>query len=196
LHAHICFVFHLPEALLFWAVFIWVFSPGVRLAGKTVRSASFAQDAGTFRLIMIGNQVAIFMGFVVSFLPWFVVPWPVISYIFGICLLFLGGVLRRICYRTLGKYFTVVVIVNPDQPVIDYGPYRWVRHPSYTAGFLIFFGIGFALGNWLSIAILFVATCLIYKSRIQAEEKALLETIGEPYRAYMSRTKRFIPFLV
>ncbi len=86
--------------------------------------------------------------------------------------------------------------MSTDQPVIDRGPYRWVRHPSYTAGFLIFLGIGTALGNWLSVIVLFAVTSFVYSRRVKAEEKALLDTIGEPYRLYMSRTKRFIPFLV
>lgn len=80
--------------------------------------------------------------------------------------------------------------------MIDSGPYRFVRHPSYTAGFMIFLGIGIALVNVLSVVILFAVPCFVYTRRVQAEEKALLETIGEPYRAYMSHTKRFIPFLV
>ena len=107
-----------------------------------------------------------------------------------------GGILRHVCFRTLGKYFTAVVAASSDQPVIERGPYRLVRHPSYTAYFMILLGIGIALGSWLSAAILLAVPCFVFVRRVQAEEKALLETIGEPYRAYMSRTKRFIPFLV
>jgi protein-S-isoprenylcysteine O-methyltransferase Ste14 len=196
LQAHISIVFHLPEALLFWTVYVWVSVSEFLLIRKSERSPSYSQDAGTLRLIMIGNQVAIFAGFAASFLPWFVTPWPGISFIFGTCMLLGGGILRRVCFRVLGKYFTVAVIVNSDQPVIEHGPYRLVRHPSYTAYFMILLGIGIALGNWLSVVILFAVPCFVYARRVQAEEKALLETIGEPYRAYMSRTKRFIPFLV
>jgi protein-S-isoprenylcysteine O-methyltransferase Ste14 len=194
--AHISIVFHLPEALLFWTVYVWVSVSEFFLIRKSVRSPSYSQDAGTLRLIMIGNQVAILAGFAASFLPWFVTPWPSVSFIFGTCILFGGGILRRVCFRALGKYFTVAVIVNSDQPVIEHGPYRLVRHPSYTAYFMILVGIGIALGNWLSVVILFAVPCLVYSRRVQTEERALLETIGEPYRAYMSRTKRFIPFLV
>jgi len=161
-----------------------------------MRAPLHSQDAGTLRLIIYGNNAASIAGFAVSFLPWFATPWPKFFFIFGTCLLLAGGILRRVCFKTLGKYFTGAVIVNPDQPVIDKGPYRWIRHPSYTAGIMIFLGIGIALGNWLSIIIFFAVPCFIYPRRIKVEEKALLETIGEPYRAYMARTKRFIPFLV
>jgi protein-S-isoprenylcysteine O-methyltransferase Ste14 len=95
----------------------------------------------------------------------------------------------------LGKYFTAAVTVSADQPVIDKGPYHWIRHPGYTAGFVVFLGIGLALGNWLSLIIFFLEICYVYSRRVKAEEKAMLDTIGEPYRAYMARTKRFIPFI-
>ena len=196
MHAHVSVAFHLPEGLFFWAVYVWVCVSESLFIRRSVRSRSYSQDAGTLRLIMVGNQVAILAGFAASVLPWFVMPWPGISFIVGTCVLFGGGVLRRVCFRILGRYFTAAVVASSGQPVIELGPYRLVRHPSYTAYFMILLGIGMALGSWLSVAILFVVPCFVYARRVQAEEKALLETIGEPYRAYMSRTKRFIPFLV
>jgi protein-S-isoprenylcysteine O-methyltransferase Ste14 len=196
MHTYHSLVFDFPEAILFWIVFLWVFVPEARLIRTSSRSSSQAQDAGTLRLIVVGNNVAIFLGFVSSFVPLFAVPWSQLFFIFGTCLLFAGGILRRLCFRTLGKYFTGNVVVTSDQIVIERGPYRFVRHPSYTAGFMIFIGTGFALGNWLSIVFLFAGPCFVYFWRVRAEEKALLEMIGEPYRAYMARTKRFIPFLL
>jgi len=193
---HISLVFHTPEAFVFWAVYVLVFVPEFLVIRRSKRSASSAQDAGTMRLITIAHPLAICAAFAVSFLPWSVTPWQRVFFIVGTCVLLAGGVLRRICFRVLGKYFTGAVIVSADQPVIDRGPYRWVRHPSYTAGILIFSGIGIALGNWLSVIVLVVVPSLVYARRVKVEEKALLETIGEPYRRYMERTKRFIPFVI
>lgn len=92
--------------------------------------------------------------------------------------------------------FTAVVIVVPGQQVVERGAYRWVRHPSYSAGALLFAGMTLALGNWVSVAIALTAAVLTYSYRVRVEERALLETLGEPYRAYMRRTKRFIPMVV
>lgn len=117
MQAHIPIVFHLPEALFFWTVYVWVSVSELLLVRKSARSLSHSQDSGTLRLIMIGNQVAVLVGFTASFLPWFVTPWPVISFVVGTCMLLFGGVLRRVCVRMLGKCFTVSVIVNPDQPL-------------------------------------------------------------------------------
>jgi len=188
-------IFVYPEALLFWIVFIWSFTLEIFHSGIVAGAPSNKQDAGTLRLINIGSDIALFLAFALSFLPWPAIPFPRVSLNVGTTLLVVGSLLRRYCMRILGQYFTAAVTVRMDQLVIEKGPYRWIRHPGYAAGFLMFIGIGFALGSWLSLAILLLEIWLVYSQRVKAEEKALLETIGEPYRAYMARTKRFIPFL-
>jgi protein-S-isoprenylcysteine O-methyltransferase Ste14 len=188
-------VFAFTEAALFWAAFVWAFLPEIRHSGIVAGASSNTQDAGTLRLINIGSNVALLLAFALSFLPWLVIPYPRIALYAGTGLLVVGSLLRRYCFRTLGKYFTAAVTVSADQPVIDKSPYRWIRHPGYAVGFVMFLGIGLALGNWLSLIIFLLEISYVYSRRVQAEEKALLGTIGEPYRAYMARTKRFIPFV-
>jgi len=185
-------VFHFPEGLFFWGAYLWVFAPEV---GLVRNMAPAEQDAGTAQIIVVGNASALVLGFIFSFVPLLLIPEPQLAFGVGIAMMVAGGFLRRLCFRTLGQYFTGMVTVSEGQPVIDVGPYRWVRHPSYTAGFLLFGGIGLALGSWLSVAALFLIPCYTYYWRVTAEETALLTTLGEPYRAYMSRTKRFIPFI-
>ncbi len=188
-------LFQWPWALLFWPVFGWVFMPEFLLIRRSSGTASSPQDRGTLKLILVVNNFALWAGAAVSFFAGLAAPWPVSMLLAGTAVLFAGGVLRRVCFSSLGEYFKGAVVVSPDQPVIQSGPYRWIRHPSYTAGFMVLGGTGMALGNWLSIALLFGAPCLVYTFRIRAEESALLETIGEPYRLYMARTKRLIPFV-
>jgi protein-S-isoprenylcysteine O-methyltransferase len=106
-----------------------------------------------------------------------------------------GIVLRVWSVRTLGRYFTYAVKVGPEQKVVESGPYRLLRHPSYTGGLLTGIGIGLSLRYGLAPAILGGAMLVAYLIRIAVEERALAEGIGEPYRAYMTRTKRLIPFL-
>jgi protein-S-isoprenylcysteine O-methyltransferase Ste14 len=188
-------VFAYPEAILFWIVFIWIFSLEILHSGIVAGAPSNTQDAGTLRLINIGTDIALLLAFALSFLPWLVIPYPRVSLYIGTGLLIVGSLLRRYCVRILGKYFTAAITVSSNQPIIEKGPYRWIRHPSYTAGFLVFFGIGFALGYWLSLIIFFLEICIVYCRRVKAEEAALLGTLGEPYRAYMAHTKRFVPFI-
>ena len=73
------------------------------------------------------------------------------------------------------------------------GPYRWVRHPSYTAELVAFTGIGLALGNWLSLLAAATLPLLALLVRIRVEEAALLTSLGEPYRTSADGTKRLLP---
>ncbi len=95
----------------------------------------------------------------------------------------------------LGKHFTGDVKASPDQPVVDRGIYRWVRHPSYTGGMLMYMGTGLALTNWLSVLIITVAGGAAYLYRVRVEEQALQANLGGRYQEYMRRTKRFVPFV-
>ena len=148
------------------------------------------------QLINYASNIALVLAFGTSFIPWLAIPFPRLALYAGTGLLIAGSLLRRYCFRMLGKYFTAAVSVDVGQPVIDKGPYRWIRHPGYTAGFIMYIGIGLAFGSGLSLLIFFLMIWLVYSRRISAEEKALLEVIGEPYRQYMEHTKRFIPFVL
>ena len=113
----------------------------------------------------------------------------------SLALLVLGSLLRRHCFRMLGDSFTGAVRVQAGQEVIERGAYRYVRHPSYTAGMLMYVGVGLALSNWLSLLVLVLATAIVYGYRVSVEERALVATLGERYVAYVRRTKRFVPFV-
>jgi protein-S-isoprenylcysteine O-methyltransferase len=148
--------------------------------------------------MLAGTGVATFIAYPLAFVEAWAFPenWRLALFAAGVLMVVLGSVLRRYCWRTLGQYFTGDVRVKPGQPVIRSGPYRLVRHPSYTAGMMMYIGTGLALGSWLSLALLTIATIATYAYRVAIEERALLETIGEPYRAYMKERKRFIPYVV
>jgi protein-S-isoprenylcysteine O-methyltransferase len=111
-------------------------------------------------------------------------------------LLFLGGlILRWYSIGYLGRYFTVDVSISAEHKLIDSGPYRYIRHPTYTGALLAFLGLGFCFGNWLSISFMTVPIIAAFLWRIQIEEHALIDALGEEYRAYTQRTKRLIPFV-
>lgn len=189
-------IFKLPLAIPFWLVFFFVFVREGQVIRKAFPDASSTQDAGSFRILMIGSMIAMLVAAAASFLPWFKMGFPIAAVVVGTVMLLAGGLLRRYCFKALGKFFTGAVVVIADQQVIQTGPYRLIRHPSYTAAMLMFTGIGVAMGSWMSVAVLFLVHCLLYGIRVSVEERALLETLGEPYRDYMSRTKRFIPFVI
>jgi protein-S-isoprenylcysteine O-methyltransferase Ste14 len=111
----------------------------------------------------------------------------------GIGLMWVGIVIRQWSITMLGRFFTVDIRVRPGQPVIDRGPYRWVRHPSYSGMILTFVGMGLALGNWISLALLAVVPTAGLIIRIRVEEQALLDALGQPYQQFAATRPRLFP---
>ena len=87
------------------------------------------------------------------------------------------------------------VEVDAGQAVVSTGPYRRVRHPSYSGLLLIVAGFGLAAGNWLALVICIVLPLSAVLRRIQVEEAELTGMLGDRYRAYQAQTKRLIPGL-
>jgi protein-S-isoprenylcysteine O-methyltransferase Ste14 len=113
----------------------------------------------------------------------------------GIVILVAGLVLRGWSIMTLGEYFTGAVAVSADQRVVTVGPYRVLRHPSYTGLLLALAGLGLTAANWVSFAGVVVLPLAAMLWRIHAEERALLATLGDRYRAYAAQHKRLIPLV-
>lgn len=116
-----------------------------------------------------------------------------LCFVAGVAAIVVGSLGRQWAISTLGRFFTLNVQISADQRVVTDGPYRWVRHPSYTADLLAFTGIGLALGNWLALLAAFALPLLGLVVRIHVEERALLTNLGEPYRAYAEGRKRLVP---
>jgi protein-S-isoprenylcysteine O-methyltransferase Ste14 len=114
-------------------------------------------------------------------------------FVAGLALMITGVVIRQWAVITLGRFFTVDVRVHSGQTVVERGPYRWVRHPSYTGMILTFVGLGLALGNWASLAVLVVVPTAGLVVRIHYEERALGDGLGEPYRRYAATHARLLP---
>jgi protein-S-isoprenylcysteine O-methyltransferase Ste14 len=189
-------VFSWPYGLLFLAVLFWAFAPEFRIISRSTEPLTSPQDAGSKRLIAVGQGVAALAAFLIAAtVPSASLPHRFSLFWAGLAAIIGGSLLRRHCWRMLGASFTGTVIVRPDQVVVDRGAYHYVRHPSYTAGAILFVGIGLALANWISLLVLTAAVSAVYGYRVGIEERALLATIGDSYRRYMSRTKRFVPFL-
>ncbi|MFZ1218079.1 MAG: isoprenylcysteine carboxylmethyltransferase family protein [Chthoniobacterales bacterium] len=96
---------------------------------------------------------------------------------------------------TLGRFFTVDVVVEKDHEVVQRGPFRWVRHPSYTGVLVAFMGWAMTLGNWVAMGLVLVPIFVAFVRRMNVEEDALSRALGERYGAYMKRTKRLVPGL-
>lgn len=97
-------------------------------------------------------------------------------------------------FSSLGNNVTPTVVTREDATLVTSGPYRWVRHPLYTLGFVtwLLFGVLAANGFFWVAA---VGAIVVMAFRTPIEEAKLVERHGDAYRAYMRRTGRFLPRL-
>jgi protein-S-isoprenylcysteine O-methyltransferase len=160
------------------------------------RTQAVSHDRRSLLLLWMVIVASLWLGIQMIWLfPGMSVPYPRGFYFFGF-ILFLGGLaLRWYSIGYLGRYFTVDVSISAEHKLIDSGPYRYIRHPTYAGALLAFVGLAFCFGNWLSILFLTVPIIGVFLWRVRIEERALSQALGEEYRAYMQRTKALIPFV-
>jgi protein-S-isoprenylcysteine O-methyltransferase Ste14 len=101
---------------------------------------------------------------------------------------------RARAIRTLGAYFSPHIEIRDRQPLIEAGPFRYLRHPNYAgllleaAGLPLMFQAGPVL---LFAAVAFVPVVLL---RIHFEERELVGKFGEAYLDYRRRVGALFPF--
>ncbi|WP_051367802.1 methyltransferase family protein [Hamadaea tsunoensis] len=146
-----------------------------------------------FRAVFVGGILLLPIGRALA--PAAVIGGGVWVFALGAAIAWFGLLLRWWSFVSLGKYFTVVLETSNDQPIVDRGPYRVLRHPSYTGLLLAFAGFGLMLGNWVSAvgAVGLILIGLIY--RIRVEERALSAAFGDRYREFAASRARLIPYI-
>ncbi|MDQ3118894.1 MAG: isoprenylcysteine carboxylmethyltransferase family protein [Verrucomicrobiota bacterium] len=113
----------------------------------------------------------------------------------GVALFVAGLFLRWWAIITLGRFFTVDVSIEKDHEVVERGPFRLVRHPSYSGVLLAFVGFALTLGNWMAGLVVLLPIALAFNYRMKVEEEALSDALGSRYTDYMKRTKRLVPLV-
>jgi len=151
------------------------------------------RDRGSVLLILASIAISIAVAF--SFASAGIAKLP--SWVFypGIVLMLVGIALRQWSIFVLGRFFSMAVRTQADQTVVDTGPYRYVRHPSYTGALVIFVGLGLALQSWGAVLALVLIFAIVFGYRIHVEERALILQLGAGYVSYARRTKRLIPYV-
>jgi protein-S-isoprenylcysteine O-methyltransferase Ste14 len=182
--------------LFYWGAFVWAYIPEFGIVRKA-RKAQGATDAKSLQVIMVVGMIATFLAFYLAWMPAFQVSagLRIPCFVAGVALMIGGSLFRRHCFRMLGLSFTGDVRASKDQVIVTRGAYRYLRHPSYTAGIILSLGLGLGLGSVLSAALMVLGAAVGYVYRMNVEEKVLLAAVGEPYRQFMATRKRLIPFV-
>jgi protein-S-isoprenylcysteine O-methyltransferase Ste14 len=154
------------------------------------------QDRSTLRVIWIVIMASVTAGVFVAG-NWYpgTLPNGRELAVAGVVLFTAGLIIRWWAIVTLGRFFTVDVTIEKDHELVERGPFRLVRHPSYTGVLLAFVGWALTLRNWGAILVVLVPIFVAFVRRMNVEEEALARALGERYREYMKRTKRLVPFI-
>jgi protein-S-isoprenylcysteine O-methyltransferase Ste14 len=160
------------------------------------RRAPLGRDRGTRMIVALSLGGSIFIGSVLRrWVPALDTPAPDAFAVAGLVVIWVGLAVRLWAVVTLGGSFSTFVQVDAGQAVVSRGPYRWVRHPSYTGLLLIALGFGLGARNWLSLLICAVVPLLGLLPRMAIEESEMTRVLGEQYRSYQRTTRRLVPGL-
>jgi len=168
----------------------------IRLAALTTRGADNTLDKGTRRLVWRFSSI----GYNLAWLPVIfdfgrlVILGGWLTWM-GVAIMISGVIFRQYAISTLGKFFTSTIQIKKDHELIQTGPYRYIRHPSYLGILIISLGLGIAMANWISLILCIVLPTIGLMQRVQFEEKELELHFGKQYQDYRKNTWRVIPHI-
>jgi protein-S-isoprenylcysteine O-methyltransferase Ste14 len=133
-------------------------------------------------LVSIATPVLSFADYPLHVLPWFL----------GTLCLVVGLWFFYRSHADLGTNWSISLEVRDGHTLVTNGVYQHIRHPMYTAIFLIAVAQALLLPNWLAGPACLVAFLLMLTFRIGPEEQMMRDRFGDDYVAYAGRTKRLI----
>ena len=97
-------------------------------------------------------------------------------------------------FHHLGSNVTPTAQTRAQHTLVVTGPYRWVRHPMYVSGLMLFGGYALLAANWF-IALTCGLAIAVLIARLPREERHLIDRFGDEYLGYARCTGRFLPRL-
>lgn len=202
----------LTEETIYKAMFLVLFLPGVFIRSLYAYKARAHIKKRTLKerfkilieaeghlgaLLLLGQAAILFAGFIIylfytSKYPWLQLPIPSIARYIGFLIGIPGFLLLAWTHYILDKYWSVTIEFREEHKLVEDGPYKWIRHPMYTAHIIYFLSWLLTTANTLFLAN-YLLTLTIIAKRIPKEEKALIQEFGQKYKTYMQRTGRLIP---
>jgi protein-S-isoprenylcysteine O-methyltransferase Ste14 len=168
----------------------------VTMTRRTTRGKDNSADRGTRKLVWILTAIALdgawlpvifSLGKMLALGDW--LTWV------GVFIMISGVAFRRYAIAVLGRFFTATVQIQKDHQIINTGPYRYIRHPSYLGILVLALGNGIALANWVSLLLCILLPTIGIINRIKVEETELSCHFGEQYQDYKKSTWRLIPYV-
>lgn len=177
-----------------WYILRWPFerrAKGVKVVDDRMRGAERAR-----LLISLTGLGVIPAIYVASGQPRFAsyTPHPA-QIVCGVLFAAGAAVLFRLTHKALGRNWSVSLQLKNAHQLVTTGIYRHVRHPMYSAFWLMASAQLLLLPNWVAGPAGLVGFGTLFFSRLHPEEKMMEQAFGSEYRRYRERTKRVIPYI-
>ncbi|MCI4365287.1 MAG: isoprenylcysteine carboxylmethyltransferase family protein [Thermoplasmata archaeon] len=184
--------------LAYLSILAWGVTEGLVRANSRARGGPkesvISKDRWSFGALMVALVIA--LGAPYLFLARGLGPvLPLWVAVAGTVLTLIGIGVREWALFVLGRFFSPTVVIRADHRIVRDGPYRWIRHPSYTGLVLIVAGIGLILGAVFGVLLALGVASIGLGYRIHVEEQALVERFGEEYGRYRESTWTLLPGL-
>lgn len=111
----------------------------------------------------------------------------------GFCMLFFRFFIKIWAVHTLDKYWSSNIEIRDTQKLVEEGPYRYLRHPAYSARLIEIVGIPLILNSYVTLLVGTPLHLLIIWFRIRVEEKVLVEKFGVAYEKYQKEVWSLLP---
>jgi protein-S-isoprenylcysteine O-methyltransferase Ste14 len=121
-------------------------------------------------------------------------PSPVL-FVLGLVVAAGALVMFRLTHKALGRMWSVSLQLKEEHKLVTSGIYGYLRHPMYTAFWMMAAAQALLLPNWVAGFSGLIGFGFLFFSRIGPEERMMEQAFGAEYRAYKLRTKRIIPFI-
>jgi protein-S-isoprenylcysteine O-methyltransferase Ste14 len=145
--------------------------------------------------VYVLNFIVLLSAFLLNHLKIFILfNNPMVAF-WGNLVMLTGLSIRVFATWTLREYYTRTLKIQTNQKIIDFGFYRYLRHPGYLGSIMIWIGAGLSSNNYIVMIIVSSLTLIVYHFRMKSEEDLLIEGFGEEYKNYKKKTWRIIPFI-
>jgi protein-S-isoprenylcysteine O-methyltransferase Ste14 len=173
--------------IIFASVYLaWILIES-KIAKEELDKGNKTSDYGTCELYAIG-QAAVFLSAL-----WFTSAWhsPNLFHVIGFTIFIVGIAYRFWAIKTLGKYYSHIVREVDAHKIVDFGPYRHIRHPAYAGMILGNLGVVIYFFNLVTLILFILLLIPAIILRIIIEEKTLFGISG--YVEFAQNRQRLIP---
>ena len=118
----------------------------------------------------------------------------IVSYI-GFVIYLSAGIFVIVGRVQLGKFGSGELITEEDHKLNTEGVFKYIRNPMYSGALIAVIGFGLVFRSIITLLLVSIFYFIVFKMRIDEEERLLYEAFGEEFTDYKKKSKKLIPFI-